>query len=72
MNDYSDNSGKSTPRMSSPRINNSKRKTVVCMDWWPDNNCKKSDIECDYLHIYDKDKLPLCYSKYLHCCPDRE
>ena len=38
-----------------------KEKQVVCMHWVK-GQCKKGDF-CDYLHVYDKERLPVC--KYL-------
>jgi hypothetical protein len=35
-----------------------KEKEIVCMQWVREK-CKKGE-HCDYLHIYDYDKLPIC------------
>lgn len=49
-------------------------KTIVCKHWLR-GLCKKSDINCEYLHIYDLSRMPLChfYLTYGSCnntdCP---
>lgn len=66
-------SGASTPKMGisqpvSPKsAMNSKLKTVVC-EHWLKGTCKSNDEDCNYLHEYDQNKLPLCKYKYQSDC----
>jgi cleavage and polyadenylation specificity factor subunit 4 len=39
-------------------VDESKRKRTVCVHWLS-NQCKKGD-NCEFLHIYDPDKIPPC------------
>ena len=40
-------------------VDQSKIKTTVCI-YYLDDTCKKSAEECDFLHAYVPDKLPIC------------
>ena len=40
------------------RVDDSKKKKTVCVHWL-NGQCKKGD-NCEYLHVYQEDKIPPC------------
>jgi hypothetical protein len=40
------------------RVDESKRKRTVCVHWL-NGQCKKGDA-CEYLHVYQEEKIPAC------------
>ena len=44
------------------KTNESRHKQKVCI-YWLQSQCKKGD-SCPFLHVYDKEKLPVCRFYY--------
>lgn len=54
------------------QVDDSKRKQLVCVHWIK-NRCTRGD-ECDYLHAYIEEKVPVCrfYQQNGHCHKEQE